>query len=128
MASSQKDFKIRKELSWSAIHKMTLIWNSKMKNNLKIRTFKVTIKPILLYGSECWTIDSTIRKKIDACYTRLLRMTTHLSRKDKVTNTQLYRGMQKISEVIKQRRLRLAGHGIRHSDELAHNLILWKTA
>ena len=76
-----------------------------MENILKIRTFKATIEPILLYGSEFWTIDSTIRKQIYCCYTRLFRMTTNISWKDKVTNTQMYRGMPKISEVIKQRRL-----------------------
>ena len=43
MLSSQKDFEIRKALSWSAIHKMKLIWKSKMNINLKIRTFKATI-------------------------------------------------------------------------------------
>ena len=52
-------------------------------------------------------------------------MATNISCKDKVIKTQLYMGMPKISEVIKQRRLRLAGHCIRHTDELAHNLILW---
>ena len=61
-----------------------------------------------------------MRKQIDGCYT------THISWKDKVTNTQLYREMPKIYEVIKQRRLRLTGHCIRHIDELSHNLILWK--
>ena len=35
-------------------------------------------------------------------------------------------GMPKITEVIKQRRLRLAGHCIRHTDEITHNLVLWK--
>ena len=63
MASSQNDFEIRKALSWSARHKMKSMWNSKMENSLKIRTFKATIEPILLYGSECWIIDSTMRKK-----------------------------------------------------------------
>ena len=95
MASSQNDFEIRKVLSWSAIHKMKSIWNSKMENSLKIRTFKATIEPILLYGSEGWTIDSTTRKQIDGCYTSLLRIAKHISWKDKVTNTQLYRKCQR---------------------------------
>ena len=64
MACLQKDFKIRKALSWSVIHKMKIIWNSKIEKSLKIRTFKATIEPILLYGSEYWIIDSTMRKKI----------------------------------------------------------------
>ena len=51
----------------------------------------------------------------------ILRMAINTSWKYKFTNTQLYRGMPKISDVIKQRRLRLAGHCIRDTDELAHN-------
>ena len=59
-----------------------------MENSLKIRTFKATIEPILLYGSECRTIDSSMRKQIDGCYTRLIRMATNIgSWKDKVNNT-----------------------------------------
>ena len=53
-------------------------------------------------------------------------MTTNISWKYKVTNTQLYRGMPKITEVIKLRKLRLSGHCIRHSDEIAYNLVSWK--
>ena len=108
---------------------MKTIWSSKMENILKIRTLKATIEPILLYDSECWTIDSTMCKHIYYCYiynsviwyTRLLRMATKVSWKDNVTNTQLYRGMPKITEVIKLRILRLSGHCIRHTDEIAHN-------
>ena len=53
-------------------------------------------------------------------------MATNISWTDKVTNTQLYRGMPKITEVIKQRRLRLAGYSISHTDEIAHNLVVWQ--
>ena len=52
-------------------------------------------------------------------------MATNISWKDNITNIQLYRGITKISEVVKQRRLRLAGHCIRNTDELALNLMLW---
>ena len=90
MASSQKDFEICKALSWLEIHIMKTICSSKMENILKIRTFKATIEPILSYGSEFWTIDSTMRKQINGYYTRLLRMTTNISWKDKVINTKQY--------------------------------------
>ena len=78
MASSQHDFEIRKTVSWSVINNMKSIWYSKMEKSLKIRTLKATIEPILLYISECWTIDSTMRKQIDGCYTRLLIMAIHI--------------------------------------------------
>ena len=71
MKYSQNDFEIRKVQAWFANHKMELIWNSKMRNQLKIRTFKLTNEPTLLYGSECWTIDAIPWKKIDGFYARL---------------------------------------------------------
>ena len=76
-----------------------------MKNSLKIKTFNATIESILLYSSEFWTFDSTMRKQIEYCYNRLHRMSTHISWQDKFTNIQLYMIMPKITEVIQQRRL-----------------------
>ena len=88
MIRTEKDFEIRKTLSWTAMHKMKSIWNSKMKRCLKIRTFKATVEHILLYGIESWTVDESLKRKIDGCYTRLLRM-AHCQ----------------ISEIIKRRRI-----------------------
>ena len=89
MKDSQNDFKIRKAKTWSAIHKMKLIWNSKMRTQLKIRTFNATIEPILLYGNECWTIDAFLWKKIDCSYSRFLIMATNTSWKESLTKAQL---------------------------------------
>ena len=99
LKDSQNDFEIRKAQAWSTIHKMLLIWISKMGNQLKIRTFKATIEPILLYGSKCWIIESMLLKIIDGCYTSLLRIATNASWKEKLTNTQLYKGMPTLSTI-----------------------------
>ena len=66
-----------------------------------------------------------MRNTIDGYSTWLLRMAINISWKDNVTNIQLYRGMPNISDVI--RYIRLEGHYIRHTDELVHNLIVWKS-
>ena len=52
-------------------------------------------------------------------------MASNISWKEKLTNDKLYRGMPKISEIIKQRRMRLAGHCVKHPEEVAHHLIIW---
>ena len=52
-------------------------------------------------------------------------MASNISWKEKLTNDNLYRGMTKISEIIKQRRMRLVEHCVRYPEEVAHNLILW---
>ena len=58
--------------------------------------------------------------------TRMLRMLLDVSRKEKRTNQELYLDLPKLSEMVRERRLRLAGHCIRHEEEIAHQLVLWE--
>ena len=57
--------------------------------------------------------------------TSLPRMTTNISRKERLPTYKVH-GIPKINWKIKQRRLQLAGHCIRYTDELVQKLILWK--
>ena len=84
------------------------------------------IETIFTYGPETWTTTNTMNKRIYGCYTRLLRMALNISWKDKINNITLYNGLSRISEVIKERRLKLAGHLMRHDNEIAHKLVLWE--
>ena len=93
---------------------------------MKICVFKVTVESVLLYGCQTWTIDKTLEKRIDGCFTRLLRMVLNISWKEKRTNEELYLDLPKLSEIVRERRLRLAGHCVRHEEEIAHHLVLWE--
>ena len=86
ISSSEKDFEIRKALAWTVMHRMKRLWTSNMSNQLKIRAFKATVETVLLYGSQCWTVNSKLRKRIDGCYTRLIRMAQNISWKSKTKN------------------------------------------
>ena len=121
--SSEKDFQIRKALAWSACHKLKKIWSSKLTRKIKVRLFVATVESILLYGAETWTITTTMKRKIDGCYTKMLRMAVNVTWQQKLTNKELYQDLPKVSDKIAQRRLRLAGHCIRHKEEIAHDLI-----
>ena len=68
---SGKDFTTRKAQAWSACNKMDRILRSNLPCNLKIRLFQTTIQPILLYGSETWTLSSKEQKRLDVTYTCL---------------------------------------------------------
>eukprot|EP00058_Branchiostoma_floridae_P025155 XP_002610645.1 hypothetical protein BRAFLDRAFT_65836 [Branchiostoma floridae] len=50
---------------------------------------------------------------------------SHSLRKSHTTNTQLYNGLPRITRVIRDRRLALAGHVMRH-DEMAGRVLLWR--
>ena len=56
----------------------------------------------------------------------MLRMALNISWKAKLTNVELYGSLSKITSVIRERRLRIAGHCVRHKEEIANQLVLWQ--
>ena len=126
MENTDKDCKVRKALAWSACHKLRKIWTSTLSERIKIRLFIVTVESVLLYGGETWTITQTMKKQLDGCYTRMLRMALNVSWKQHIPNIQLYGGLPPVSTKVQQRRMRLAGHCVRHDDEVANKLVLWQ--
>ena len=79
---------------------------------------------VFLYGSAAWTLTETLAKKIDGCFTTLLRSALGFTLRDHVSNKELYAEVPKATDTIKQKRLKLAGHCYRHQ-EAASNLVLW---
>ena len=126
MKNSEVDFEIRKALAWTACHKLKTIWKSNIKRRIKERLFLATVESVLLYGAETWTMTRAMEKRLDGCYTRMLRMAYNVSWKDRLTNEELYGGLPKISVKVASRRMKLAGHCIRHPEEEASKLVLWE--
>ena len=56
----------------------------------------------------------------------MLRMVLGVSWKDKLQNKLLYGKLPRVSEKIRSRRLKLAGHCIRHPELVASDLVLWE--
>ena len=124
--NSGKDFNIRKGIAWSACNKMDKIWKSDLDCEIKIRIFRVTIEPILLYGSETWTLSVKQQRRLDGCYTRLLRRVQNLSWKNHPTLETIYGDLPRISSILRKRRVQFAGHCARASNELVSSFVLWR--
>ena len=120
--SSSTDIAVRKALAWSACHRLRKVWSSKLRRQIKERLFLATVDSVLLYGAETWTLTNTMEKQLNGCYTRMLRMAFNVSYKDHLTNVELYGDLPQVTSKIQQRRLRLAGHCIRHPEEIANKL------
>ena len=52
-------------------------------------------------------------------------MAQNISWKSKTNKEKLYNGLPKVTDIISERMLNLAGHCVRHKEEMAHNLVLW---
>ena len=126
ISGTERDIKVRKAKAWAALHRLKNIWKSKLSKNLKIRLFIAACESVLLYGSEAWTLTRAQEKSLDGTYTKMLRMVLGVTWKDKVSNEVLYGRLPRLSDKIKSRRLKLAGHCVRHPEILANDLVLWE--
>lgn len=115
--NSTKDFVVRKALAWSAIIKLNSIWKSCVfTRRYKLNIFYATVESVLLYGAETWTMTKTLSKSLDGCYTRLLRYALNIPWQSHTTNIILYSNdVQYISDKLRTRRLKFAGHCYRTS-------------
>ena len=76
-ANTEKDIAVRK-----ALNKLDKIWKSILSDEVKLNTFTTLIESILLYGCESWTLTQTQSKRLDGCYTRMLRKVLNKSWKE----------------------------------------------
>ena len=90
IATTERDLRVRKAKAWAACHKLRKIWKSGLRRRMKIRLFVATVESILLYGSETWTLTESLKKQIDGCYTRMLRMALNVDWKQHKTNKEVY--------------------------------------
>ena len=126
IATTERDLRVRKAKAWAACHKLKKMWKSDLRRGLKIRLFVATLESILLYGSETWTLTESLKKRIDGCYTRMLRMALDVDWKQRKTNKEVYGNLPRATMKIQERRMRLAGHIHRHPELVANRLLLWE--
>lgn len=111
----------------------SLRWCLWKKSNIslitKIRLFRTLILPILLYGSETWTLLTPDINKLEVFQMRCLRQILGVSLRDKLRNETIRMrcdSQPAIAETIQSRRLRWFGHVCRmDTDRLPHQL-LWR--
>lgn len=77
------------------------------------------LRPILLYGSETWTISKNNMKKITAADMKVVRMINGVTKMDKIRNVNLCARLKipLIAEKVKSSQLKWYGHVMRRSDD-----------
>ena len=65
-----------------------------------------------------------LAKELDGCYTRMLRSVFNIHWKQHISNAELYGNLPKITQKIRDRRTRFAGHCSR-SAECVSKLVHW---
>ena len=126
IADSRKDFNTRKGMAWTACIKLQKVWTSGISEHLKVKFFKACVEPVLLYGSETWTLNRQFEKRLNGCYTRLLMKVRNLHWKKHPTLERIYGNLPPIASVLAQRRARFAGHCMRAADQTISTILPWR--
>ena len=126
LINSNKDFEVRKVLAWKVCVKLKKIWKSNIiSKTQKLNIFKACVESTYLYNAVTWTINSTLEKKIDGCYTRLLRYALGYKWSDKICNEILYEGIEKISIRIKRRKFNFIVKCFNNKDQPISELLFF---
>ena len=119
--SCEADIKRRIGLAAGTFGSLTTVWKAK---NITIKTkekvYETMVVPILLYGSECWSLRKTDERKIQTAEMSWLRRMIGISRLQRIRNEVIRKRLgQEITLVhrIQERRLKWFGHVSRMSQE-----------
>ena len=90
------------------------LWKTiNISTKTKIRLFRILILPILLYGSETWTLLKPELNKLEGYQMRCLRQILRISLRDHIRNEIIRNRCEHqptIEELIQKRRMRWFGH------------------
>ena len=109
-----KDVDLRVQAAWSSWRKLTgVLYDRKIPLRHKAKIYEAIIRPALTYGSECWAMKVTNKRKIATTEMRMLRGIRGVSRREHMRNEDIRRILHitPIDEVImRSGRLRWFGH------------------
>ena len=114
--NSESDINCRIGKASSVFQRLQCIWKRNTINtSLKMQLFKSIVIPTAIYASETWKNTSRITQKLDVFQQRCLRKILRVRYQDHITNVEILRrsNSDKLSEIVTERRMRLAGHIIR---------------
>jgi len=126
LLNSFKDFEVREALAWKACSRLVKIWKSSaISRKVKVNLFLACVESTLLYNAVTWTMTNALEKRLDGCYTRLLRFALGYKWSDFITNAELYGNLKSVSKRLLERKLRFAAHCQRAVDQPVSELLFW---
>ena len=113
---AREDLRRRRGLAWAAFHSVRAVLQSAaLPDRQRAALFQAVVETVLLYNAETWTLTDTLESQVNAAHAGLLRAAFSIRGDERVANAALYdrAGLSRPSELLRRRRLQLAGHLIR---------------
>ena len=83
-----------------------------MPRKVKIKLYMTFIRPVLLYGAECWTVRKKEEHILEKTEMRMLRIIKGVTLRDRVKSVDIRKelGVSSIQQKVREMRLRWFGH------------------
>ncbi|KAK6760556.1 hypothetical protein RB195_021861 [Necator americanus] len=96
-----------------------VLCDKKVPVRLKSKIYRTVVRPVALYGCECWPTTKALERVLHAMEMRMLRWTIGVTLKEKVSNDTVRSifGVVQITEKMKEAQMRWFGHVLRREEE-----------
>ena len=107
------DARARVNAAWLKWREVTgILCDRKMPLYLKSKIYRTVVRPVALYGAECWPATKVHERTLHAMEMRMLRWSLGVTRLDHIMNENIRKtcGVAPIQEKMREARLRWYGH------------------
>ena len=115
--SPGKEIEVRLAKASTAFNMLRhVVWYRKTVSTMaRLRIFRACVIPVLLYGSEVWTLTNSLEQRLCTFYHRCLRTIIGTNLSDRMSNVQLLEltGQPSLVDIMRRNRLRWFGHANR---------------
>lgn len=106
-----------------------LLRDANIPTKCKVTIYQSILKPILLYGSETWSLTKKTESKLQAAEMRVLRLIKNVTRRDKIRNEYIRNELNVLPllDDIEKNKLRWYGHVMRMEEQRKpKKYLIWK--
>ena len=84
---SATEIRTRIAKAWVALNNLKRLWNSKVRNKIKLRVFNAAVIPVVMYGSETWCQKKSDVRALTIFQYRALRSALNISALTRISHT-----------------------------------------
>ncbi|VDO80412.1 unnamed protein product [Heligmosomoides polygyrus] len=104
--------------SFPAISAASWLEDKKIPERLKSKIYRAVVRPVAMYGAECWPATKKVETRLRVMDTKMLRWTAGVTRMDRIRNDVIRQkfGVAPIADKMREARLRWYGHDLRGNE------------
>ncbi|XGW02685.1 hypothetical protein V3C99_014597 [Haemonchus contortus] len=102
--------------AWLKWRSMTgVLCDKNIPERLKSKIYRTVIRPVTIYGAQCWPATKEVEARLSVMETKMLRGTAGVTRLDRISNDAIRErfGAAPIVDKMREARLRWYGHTLR---------------